>query len=142
MIRKVEGYFVLTCSFILLLACLFNFMNHIDYFITRKSIDGEIISKKESVDKDGVVLQKKYYDKNKESEKQFRIKVPYSMSDQPQKAQPAKIEVVYSKWLNQHVIKGYKNPFLAVFILDLIGFGFVWAGIQYARSRLKKSPQN
>jgi hypothetical protein len=131
-----ERSFVLICCSLIFLFTIYLFLNHVDYFFTRKVADAEIISKEESGKKNGIVFTLNYFNKHVGHLRQVKIKTSYSMNKTIQDQNLKSIKVIYSKWFNQVLIKDYKNPKYAIFIFDFVIFLLMWFGIQYGRKGL------
>ena len=136
--KKTDGYILLIGCSLVFLAGFYNFLQHLDYFITRKYTKGTILNREEAVSKDGMILNIEYFDIYKEKTGQFNIKVPYSLDKEFQGKKQVVVNIIYSRWLNQYKLKGYKNPYLAIFVLDLFILGLMGVGIYGGISTLKQ----
>ncbi len=118
--KKIVNIFVLIFCILLLFWSLFVLVQHIDYFSTRllTTTTNLSLEKGESDDKLGAFAKFSFIDlhKKKTISKQVFIE-NYFYEEVNQNKQ---FEIYYTKYLNQVFIKGYKNPTILIFLLDMI----------------------
>ncbi len=136
--KKIEFWVMLIGIPVFFGFALWSFASHLDYFITRKYTEGSIISRQESKNKNGMILRIEYFDINKDSARQFNIRVPYSMDKKYQEDHQTETDIIYTSWFSQYKIKGYKNPYQAIFIVDILWLAITLIGIQYLRSLIQQ----
>ncbi|WP_206203688.1 hypothetical protein, partial [Thermococcus sp. M36] len=122
--------FVFISSFFLLLFQLFLFLNHIDYFIYKKQSTArikqiQVVNRNEFL---SVEFFNEYLNKNQE----FTISVPVGIGKEFIDTKESKIDIVYTKWFKQALIKSYKNPRIPIFILDIVVIVLMIYGIRYS----------
>ena len=128
--EKIVNIFVLIFSSILLLSSLFFFLNHIDYFSTRilTTTSTLYIKPGERDNKIGAFVKFSFIDSNR---KEFITKEMFVDKDFYEEIEQKKqIKIYYTKYFNQVLLKGYKNPRILIFLLDLIMIGLFYMGIK------------
>lgn len=109
---------------------------HIDYFSTRELTSGTVISVKEKNVKDGMLITFEYFDKYKSTLSDCSIAIPYRLAENVN--QNKTIDIFYTRYFHQVLIKGYKNPFKMIFLIDLIMIILFHFGIRAGLNGLKR----
>ena len=126
---------VMIVSFILLLYFIFILAKHLDYFTTRTSGVGIIINAhKRSNDKSLLNIQFQ----NNFLNRLDTEKVLVSNVEKNAVSDKSSVEVYYTKYFSQVLIKGYRNPYLLIILLDLLTILVFYLAIKACRSELKK----
>ena len=125
--------FIFIFSSFFLIGSIFLFLKHLDFFITKKETDGEILNLMESTNGDGMIVTTIYYNSNSDKNDESKIKISYSQAKYYMNT-AVRVEIIYSRWFKQTLIKNYKNPRLAIFILDILGMILSFIGFKSCKN--------
>jgi len=117
------GYFLVIVSIVLIVGYIFVFIDHVDFFATKKEAVGRVIEQSESRYGDEIHISLQYYNDYKKDPDTAKKFCRYSTVENLFKNNVQGYTcVLYSKWRKQTFLKGYSEPTWTIFILDFIDF--------------------
>ncbi|MFN8306993.1 MAG: hypothetical protein U0T79_09480 [Ferruginibacter sp.] len=132
---KIVNALIILFSVFLFFLQLFAFVKHIDYFATRTLTSAGIvglIENKKGPDSITVVFLNSYSKENQIA----HISISFDLSNDLKKKET--VEIYYTKFFDQVLIKGFKNPRLLILFLDILMLFVFYLGVKAGLNSFKK----
>ena len=126
--NKIINVFVFIISLVLFISYLFIVAKHIDFFATKTLAYASIIELKEKESGDGTVITIQFQNQFKEKREEETLNLSNSFSKDL--INKKNIQVFYTKYFSQVLIKDYENPTTLIFFYDLIVLTLLYFAIR------------